>query len=302
MVQAHTLTRLLPAALVTGLLVYATPRAQPSNGFVPLFDGTLNGWIVENTQAGNFKLAGDVLHVEGPTGWIRSARRYEDFSLRVEFRFMTPDADSGIFLRAAGDTQFLRGWPNQSYQVQVRNPSTPSKFPPVGGLFRHGMPPGDATLDEQVVNRLFRGTGVWQILDIELIADRLNVRLDGSEVLRADGMSRTSGYIGMQGEAGVVDVPGHSDPRDSLARSVTREESEQHFRHRLRVLDNDHVPTAGNRTAFGSGNAGTDGLADQPIPGTRQRSVQDQCRDPQRIQLIAGDVGRRDRKGWPRRG
>ena len=197
-----------------------------------------------------------MLHVEGPTGWIRSARRYEDFSLRVEFRFMTPDADSGIFLRAAGDTQFLRGWPNQSYQVQVRNPSTPSKFPPVGGLFRHGMPPGAATLDEQAVHRLFRGTGVWQILDIELIADRLNVRLDGGEVLRADGMSRTSGYIGLQGEAGVVRVPGHSrsarQPRPfSDARGI-----QQHFRHRLRVLDNDHVPTAGNGTAFGSRNAG----------------------------------------------
>jgi hypothetical protein len=199
------LTRLLSAALVSGLLVCATPRAQSRNGFVPLFDGTLNGWVVENTQAGNFKLAGGVLHVEGPNGWVRSMRRYEDFSLRVEFRFMTPDADSGIFLRAAGDTQFLRGWPNQSYQVQVRNPSTPSKFPPVGGLFRHGMPPGDATLDEQAVNRLFRGTGVWQVLEIELIADRLLVRLDGGEVLRAGGMSRISGYIGVQGEAGVVE-------------------------------------------------------------------------------------------------
>jgi hypothetical protein len=199
------LTRLLSAALVTGLLVCATLRAQSPNGFVPLFDGTLNGWVVENTQAGNFKLAGGVLHVEGPNGWVRSMRRYEDFSLRVEFRFMTPDADSGIFLRAAGDTQFLRGWPNQSYQVQVRNPSTPSKFPPVGGLFRHGMPPGDATLDEQAVTRLFRGTGVWQVLEIELIADRLLIRLDGGEVLRAGGMSRTSGYIGVQGEAGVVE-------------------------------------------------------------------------------------------------
>lgn len=196
----------LPLMVCAALAVLACGlRAQSRDGFVPLFDGTLNGWAVQNTDAGNLRVVGGVLRVEGPNGWLRSERRYQDFALRVEFRFVTPEADSGIFLRAAGDTQFLRGWPNNSYQVQVRNPSTPSKFPPVGGLFRHGMPPGETKLDEAAVQRLFKGTGAWQTLELEVANDQLVVRLDGTEVMRAGSISRVPGYIGIQGEAGAVE-------------------------------------------------------------------------------------------------
>ena len=180
-------------------------RAQTPDGFVSLFDGTLNGWAVENTEAGNIRIADGVLRVEGPAGWLRSERRYQDFALRIEFRFVTPDADSGIFVRAAGDTEFLRGWPNNSYQVQVRNPSTPSRFPPVGGLFRHGMPPGETDFDEGRVERLSAGTGAWQTLDLEVAGEQLIVRLNGTEVMRAGNIIRASGYIGIQGEAGAVE-------------------------------------------------------------------------------------------------
>src|SRR5688572_27020615 len=86
--------------------------AQSANGFVPLFDGSLRGWTIQNTEAGNFSIRDNVLRVEGPSGWLRSERRFRDFGLRVEFRSLTPDADSGVFVRAAGDTAFMRGWPN----------------------------------------------------------------------------------------------------------------------------------------------------------------------------------------------
>ena len=180
-------------------------RAQTPDGFVSLFDGTLKGWVVENTDAGNIRIVDGVLRAEGPAGWLRSERRYQDFALRVEFRFVTPDADSGIFVRVAGDSEFLRGWPNNSYQVQVRNPSTPSRFPPVGGLFRHGMPPGETDFDEAAAERLSTGTGVWQTLDVEVAGERLVARLNGTEVMRAGNISRASGYIGIQGETGAVE-------------------------------------------------------------------------------------------------
>jgi hypothetical protein len=176
-----------------------------SAAFTPLFDGTLHGWVVENSDAGNFRISGNVLHVEGPAGWLRSERQYGNFVLRTEFRFVTPDADSGIFVRAAGKDQFLRGWPNNSYQVQVRNPSTESRFPPVGGLFRHGMPPGETWFDEAGVRKLFGGTGAWQTLEIEVNGARLAARFNGSEVLRAANIAPTPGYIGIQGEAGIVE-------------------------------------------------------------------------------------------------
>ena len=68
--------------------------------FTRMFDGTQDGWFVENTEAGNFSVADGVLRVEGPSGWLRSGRRYGNFAMRIQFRFLTADADSGIFVRA----------------------------------------------------------------------------------------------------------------------------------------------------------------------------------------------------------
>jgi hypothetical protein len=179
--------------------------AQSTSGFVSIFDGTLKGWAVTNSQTSNFHAVEGVLRVEGPNGWLRSERQYQNFTLRLEFRFVTPDADSGIFLRTTGETQFMRGWPNNSYQVQVRNPVTPSRFPPVGALIRHGMATGETTFNEATVTRVVEATGAWQNLEIDAIGDRLVARLNNTEVLRAGGIAATRGFIGIQGEAGVVE-------------------------------------------------------------------------------------------------
>ncbi len=182
-----------------------TPAARPATPFVSLFDGTLRGWVVENTDAGNFTVRDGVLRVEGPSGWLRSERRFEDFVLRTEFRFLTPDADSGVFIRASGDSAFMRGWPNNSYQVQLRVPSTPSFLPPVGGLFRHGMPAGDTAFDAALVEKIFGGVGEWQTVEIDMGGESLVVRFNGTEVTRASNIARASGFLGIQGEAGALE-------------------------------------------------------------------------------------------------
>ena len=179
--------------------------AQPPAPFVRLFDGTLSGWVVENTTAGNFTIAGGALRVEAPTGWVRTERQYTDFTVRLQFRFMTADADSGVFFRTTGATQFMRGWPNSGYQVQVRNPATQSRLPAVGGLFRHGMPNGEIAFDQPLVEKLSRGTGEWQDLEFTVAGETLIVRLNGSEVTRAGGIVRQPGYLGLQGEVGAVE-------------------------------------------------------------------------------------------------
>lgn len=173
--------------------------------FVSIFDGTLKGWVIENTTAGNITIEGGAIRVEPSSGWVRTERQYTDFVLRTEFRFVTPDADSGVFFRTDGAAQFMRGWPNNAYQVQVRNPATTSRFPAVGGLFRHGMPNGEITFDEPLVGKLSRGTGEWQQLEFSAIGNTLIVRFNGTEVTRASNLMRLAGYIGLQAEAGVVE-------------------------------------------------------------------------------------------------
>ena len=191
------------ALFVCALGVATTGRAQQQ--FVRLFDGTMNGWVAENATAKNFTVTEGVLRVEGPSGWLRTERQFTDFTARLQFRFVTADADSGVFFRTTGATQFMRGWPNTGYQVQVRNPATQSRLPAVGGLFRHGMPPGDITFDQPLVEKLSRGTGAWQELLFTVAGDALTVRLNGTEVTRAANIVKQPGYIGLQAEVGVVE-------------------------------------------------------------------------------------------------
>jgi hypothetical protein len=209
-----TAPSLTAAAVVLALLSAAAglsgrtppaPHQQSAAPFVSLFDGTLRGWVVENTGAGNFAVRDGALRVEGPSGWLRSERQYQDFVLRTEFRFLTPDADSGVFVRASGEGVFMRGWPNNSYQVQLRVPSTPSRLPPVGGIFRHGMPPGETSFDAARVQTLFGGVGAWQTVEIEVAGETLAVRFNGTEVTRAANVVRAPGFIGIQGETGALE-------------------------------------------------------------------------------------------------
>ena len=180
--------------------------AQGSGSAVRLFDGTLTGWTIENSTTGNFTVRDGLLRVEGPGGWLRSDREYGDVSIRLEFRFLTPDADSGLFVRAKTTGGFGRGWPNSSYQVQIRNPVTPSRLPPVGGLFRHGTPAGETSFDAAAVEKAAKPTGEWQSLEVDVLGDRLSARLNGTEVLRAATIVNATGYIGLQGETGALDI------------------------------------------------------------------------------------------------
>jgi hypothetical protein len=153
----------------------------------------------------------------GGGGWLRSQKQYADFLLRVEFRWVTVDADSGIYVRTIADREFVRGWPGNGYQVQVRDPKGQSRFPPVGGLFRHHTPAGRAELDEDAVARAYRGTGEWHTLEIEAIGSHLMIRLNAVEIGGADNIVNATGYIGVQSELGVTEYR-RIDIRESLPR------------------------------------------------------------------------------------
>jgi hypothetical protein len=188
------------------LLSFASPlpaAAQLPEGFEPLFDGTLGAAAIEN--GGTFTIMNGVLRAEGPNGWLRFPATARDFRLRVELRFVTDNGDSGIFVRALPDGAFARGWPNRSYQVQLLNPLVGGSLPPVGGVFRHGMPPGETALDRDAVNAAFTGTGQWQLLEIEVVGTQLTVRLNGTQVTRASEIADVDGYIGIQSETRAVE-------------------------------------------------------------------------------------------------
>ena len=179
-------------------------NAQAAMG-TELLGGNLDGWTIVDTQSNNFRIEGGVLRVYGSEGWLRSDATYADFELTVEFRFLTDDADSGIFFRAVGTEPFARGWPNQSYQLQMLNPVSASRFPPIGSLFRHGMPNGDTQFDEPLARQTSRPTGEWQTLEIRVSGESVAASLNGVKVLEAGGIGNGSGHIGIQGETSALE-------------------------------------------------------------------------------------------------
>lgn len=188
----------------------ASPAAQAPDGFVPLFNGRdLDGWTVENSATDNLTVRDGVLHVEGPQGWLRSNAQYADFSLRVEVRFLTPDADSGVFLRAPGPASniFIRGWPANAYQVQVRDMSVNRTTNPfwAGNLYRHRVAPGETKFDADAAIAAVKATGEWQLFEIDVTADRVSARINGAAVLDAQGVVNPRGFIGIQGETGALE-------------------------------------------------------------------------------------------------
>jgi hypothetical protein len=165
---------------------------------------------VENSDGANFTIReGGVLRVEGPQGWLRSAEQYANFDLRVEFRFLTDDADSGVFVRAPGPASniFIRGWPANSYQVQARDITRNRTTNPIwlGNLYRHRTPAGETVYDADAALGASRPTGEWQRFEIEVVDDRIVVRLNGTLTTRAAGITNPRGYIGLQGETGIVE-------------------------------------------------------------------------------------------------
>jgi hypothetical protein len=177
--------------------------AQSPAGFSPLFEGSLGA--AEILNGGTFTVENGILRAEGPNGWLRFPGLVRDFRMRVELRFTSDNGDSGVFFRALPDGEFNRGWPNRSYQVQVLNPRAGGTLPPIGGVFRHVMPPGDTALDVEAVRAAFTGTHEWQVLEIEIIGTELTAQLNGTPVTRAAGIADVAGYIGLQSETSAVE-------------------------------------------------------------------------------------------------
>lgn len=190
-------------AVAIGCVALAPSGPAPAQ---PPIADVVADWTRVDAPATRIRIEDGVLRVDGGGGWFRSERRYADFRLTAELRFLSEDTDSGIFVRADGDTRFGPGWPASSYQVQLRNPLGESRFPPVGGLFRHGRQGGETRFDEAAARAAFTGTGEWQTVVVRLAGETLSVELNGTSVTEADGIVNPSGFVGVQSEAGTLEV------------------------------------------------------------------------------------------------
>lgn len=169
----------------------------------PLFNGkSLDGWVIENN--GQFSVADGMIKVNRGTGWLRSVDTFSDFTLVLEFRFLEPQANGGIFVRtAATSNDDENGWPNNGYQVQCMDIVDGTN--PLGALILYGAPPFQQVVDREAIARAFKPTGEWHREEITCRGETISVVLNGVPIVTATDIKRLSGHVGIQGEHGLVE-------------------------------------------------------------------------------------------------
>lgn len=206
--------------LIGILLLCVTLRAQTpaAGGFTPLFDGkTLKNWVVDDSQySKNFSVRDGLLHIEGTGGWLRSSRQYGDFTLRLDFRYLTDSLGtgrigvSGVFLRTPGTSTYQSGWPDNSLEVQLANSQgnrvgIPGDARWGGAVLRHGNPGGPTAFDTRLALTSYRKTGDWQTLEIQAIGDAIHVTMNGNFLGTGSAGGNVRGFIGLQAETGGIE-------------------------------------------------------------------------------------------------
>ena len=191
MVHKRSVAQTIIAIAVSCLLNAANvslAAEKVEEGFVSLFDGkTLDGWHLMN--GAKFVVEDGVIKHNVGHGWLRSDKEYADFILCLEFRFMKPNQDGGVFLRAVKEG---KDWPDRKYEVQVQNTR---RMAMIFGA-QHD-------LNVELVQKVLKPDGEWNEYDIKIVGSSIEVRLNGHLVSTsnsADALKR--GYLGLQGENG----------------------------------------------------------------------------------------------------
>ena len=185
-------------ALAVGL-VLATGAgagdAKVEEGFVSLFNGKdLSGWVIENK--GKFSVKDGVIFLDRGAGWLRSEKQYQDFELRLDFRFVSKGADSGIFVRASREGA---NWPARNYQVQTMDNES------IAGLFAATHDRPTVKRDAERMRQARKPAGQWQSYVITLKGDHAEIRLNGELITVGEGLTVQPGHIGLQGEGGQLE-------------------------------------------------------------------------------------------------
>jgi len=203
-----TLTALALAHRTAQAIVNAATPA-PNFTFRPLFNGTLDGW--QMAGAGGFNIiSGNVLQSFGGLGLLWYTREeFGDFELTLDWRVFKADGNSGVFIRfpALNSSNPGTDWQlavSRGYEIQIDdsgfNPDTNTPGDPLHQT-------GSIYAIQARSSLASKPTGQWNGYRITAKADKINVWLNGTQVITnfvVDGVRPPKGHIGLQNHAGVT--------------------------------------------------------------------------------------------------
>jgi hypothetical protein len=166
------------------------------DGYEPLFDGkSLAGWKFVNAK-GNFLVRDGLLVMNKGMGWLATEKTFDNFVLRVRCRFVTPGADSGIFIRSSLDGE---NWTRKGYQIQNMDNST------MGMVIGMGVPLKEKSHKADLVKSEKKPAGEWNEMVIVANGKHIDVTLNGALVAQSDSADLADGHIGLQAEGGILE-------------------------------------------------------------------------------------------------
>jgi hypothetical protein len=202
------------------LLIGASQTGSiPAAEFRDLFDGKdLSGWVNVNTAADTFRIKNGVLVCSGhPIGVMRTAKRYENFVLHIEWMHIEPGGNSGVFVWSGArpnpstrlpdgiEVQMLElDWP----KLNKQNGQTPPIAYVHGELFGVGgvktVPDNPRGERSKSVENRCKGRGEWNTYDVVAVDGLLKLSVNGKFVNGISRSTQRKGYLCLESEGAEI--------------------------------------------------------------------------------------------------
>ena len=175
------------ALIAIATLAVPSLAATTQEGWTILFDGS-NLDNFNPIGDANWELADGAVQANSGSGFLVTKESYADFELTLEFWVDEP-ANSGIFIRCADPTTVTD---RSSYEVNIYDTRADQTYR-TGGIVHIAAP-------ASVIN----AGGQWNSYEITARGPRLQVTLNGQEMVDVEDSQFASGPIALQYGAGVV--------------------------------------------------------------------------------------------------
>jgi hypothetical protein len=200
------------ATTIILLLLAANAMAQQTHDWRPLLqNGSLQGW--EHIGPGRFVIEEDkspdakIVRTQGGMGLLWYTReKFGDCIIRVVYKATNAKSNAGVFVRIADRPADPMWAVHHGYEVQIQDDNDP--YHRTGAIY--SLAP--------VETGAAKPGGEWNVMDIELRGDVVNVTLNGKQITHFDpskpspkrehdweperGPRPTHGYIGLQNHSG----------------------------------------------------------------------------------------------------
>jgi hypothetical protein len=162
------------------------------NHFTILFDGkSLDGWkmagegkfiVMENKKA---------LLSDGGMGLLwHTKKKYNDFILKLEWRVLHQDDNSGVFVRFPNPDNDPQIAVNNGYEIQIDDLGKPDgdEIHKTGAIYNLAAP-------SKIVSK---PVGKWNSLEIKVIKQNYTVIINNQKITDFIGNRQLEGYVGLQ--------------------------------------------------------------------------------------------------------